>query len=288
MLRYFPGMYVDENIWVREGETVVVSGTDSQYFLKNEQFFVDLYDEDDETFGEALERAESPLVKTYQTDAVLYTREQTDSVGIEGELTEVARQEIRVNEPLKYEDFALYQLDYKLNELKSMTFTLEDKDTGETFGEMTVDLNNPNASYELGDGYSVEVAEYFPNYFLNDDNVPSTRSKIPDNPAFIFNMFTPETPDGETSFVGIQQNLEPLGENQYKMTFLNAETNHVTGLVVRKDHTLPVLIIGGIIFMIGLVQGSYWPIAGFGYSEWTRKSGLPGTRIKTGFRSERI
>ncbi|WP_235213149.1 cytochrome c biogenesis protein ResB [Alkalihalobacillus alcalophilus] len=28
--------------------------------------------------------------------------------------------------------------------------------------------------------------------------------------------------------------------------------------MVRKDYTLPILVIGGFIFMIGLVQGSYW------------------------------
>ena len=32
-------------------------------------------------------------------------------------------------------------------------------------------------------------------------------------------MFTPETPDGEVSFVGIQQNIEPDGNNKYKMSF---------------------------------------------------------------------
>ena len=31
-------------------------------------------------------------------------------------------------------------------------------------------------------------------------------------------MFTPETPDGEVSFVGIQQNIEPDGNNKYKMS----------------------------------------------------------------------
>ncbi|WP_066151627.1 cytochrome c biogenesis protein ResB [Halalkalibacter krulwichiae] len=257
MLRYFPGMYVDESVWIREGETAVVPGTNSHYHIKNEEFLVELYDEDDEVFGEAMQRAGGPIVKTYQTDATLFKQEDTGIVG-EGDLVEVDRHKIRVNEPFKFDQFALYQVDYKLHELNTMSFTLENKETGETFGRLDIDLFNPDSVYDLGEGYRVEIRDYFPDYFLNSSNVPSTRSQIPDNPVFIFDMYTPETPEGEVSFVGIQTNLEPIGENDYKMTFIDLDTKHVTGLVVRKDYTLPFLIVGGIIFMIGLVQGSYW------------------------------
>ena len=42
------------------------------------------------------------------------------------------------------------------------------------------------------------------------------------------------------------------------MSFAGVETKHVTALTVRKDLTLPILAIGGFIFMIGVVQGAYW------------------------------
>lgn len=258
MLRYFPGMYVDEHMWIREGETTVVPSTGGQYHIGNEEFLVELYDEDDEVFGEAMQRAGGPIVKTYQTDAVLYERENTGAVGSEGELIEVDRKKIRVNDPMKFDSYALYQVDYKLHELNKMSFTLENKETGETFGRIDIDLFNPEAVYDLGEGYRIEIREYFPDFVMSSSNVPSTRSQIPDNPVFIFDMYTPETPEGEVSFVGIQTNLEPMGENDYKMTFVDVETKHVSALIVRKDYTLPFLIIGGIIFMIGLVQGSYW------------------------------
>src|SRR5699024_7372447 len=138
--------------------------------------------------------------------------------------------------------------DYKLNELYEMSFTIENKQTEETFGRLTINLYDPEGAYELGDGYRVEVMEYFPDFYLKDDKEPATKSRVPDNPVFIFNMITPETPEGEVSFVGIQQNLEPFGENKYKMTFVDVETKHVTALTVRKDHTLGFLIGGGIIF----------------------------------------
>ncbi len=257
-LRYFPGMYVDEQVWVREGEIAVVPGTNGKYHIENEKFTIELYDESDEKYAEALQRAEQPIVKTYETKAVLYERVDSRAVGDDIELKEVARHNIRVNDPLTYDGYSLYQVNYRLNELREMSFTLENKQTGERIGRIDIDLYNPESVYDLGDGYRVEIREYFPDYYLDEKNEPSTQSKIPNNPAFIFYMYTPETPEGEVSFVGIQQNLEPLGENKYKMTFLDAKVNHVTGLTVRKDRTLGFLIVGAIIFMIGLIQGSYW------------------------------
>ncbi|MFB4163483.1 cytochrome c biogenesis protein ResB [Alteribacillus sp. JSM 102045] len=258
MLRFFPGMYVDELVWVREGETEVIPGTDGEYYIGNEEFFIEHYDEDDKTFSAAMERAGGPTVQNYQTNAVLYKKEETGTIGAEPELEEVKKDEIRVNHPLRFNNYALYQMDYKLNELNTMTFTLDNRETGESAGTVEIDLFDPQDEYDLGDGYKVVIDSYFPNFEFNDDGEPSTISSIPDNPAFIFQMFSPEHPDGEYSFVGIQRNEDVFGENDYQMSFADVDTKDVTALTVRKDLTLPFIITGGIIFMIGLVQGSYW------------------------------
>ncbi len=42
------------------------------------------------------------------------------------------------------------------------------------------------------------------------------------------------------------------------MAFAGIETRNATALTVRKDYTLGILIAGGIIFMIGVIQGAYW------------------------------
>ena len=59
------------------------------------------------------------------------------------------------------------------------------------------------------------------------------------------------------SFVAIQQTLE-TEENDYKANFISAETRDISGLTIRKDRTLYMLLLGGIVFMIGVSQGSYW------------------------------
>ncbi|MEW9049781.1 MAG: cytochrome c biogenesis protein ResB [Neobacillus sp.] len=258
MLRFVPGMYIDEVLWVREGETLVIPETDGQYYITNNKFTVDHYDKnEDKTFEAAIDRA-GMVVKNYQTDAVLYKRTGPAIPGETPDLEKVKEHKIRVNQPLKFEHFALYQVDYKLNELNTMTFSLTNKTTEETFGDIKVSLYEPQSKYDLGNGYSVELVSYFPDFEFAKSGEPTTKSRIPNNPAFVFKMLTPEKPQGETSFVAIQQTIEPLGENEYKMAFKGVETKNVTALTVRKDLTLWIISLGGVIFMIGVVQGAYW------------------------------
>jgi cytochrome c biogenesis protein len=258
MLRFVPGMYVDKVLWLREGETKVIPETDGQYYVTNNKFILEHYDkEKDKTFEAAIDRA-GMVAKNYQTNAVLYKRVGPAIPGEEPELEKVKEHKIKVNQPLKFESFALYQVDYKLDELNTMSFALTDKTSQKTFGDLKIDLFNPKEHYDLGKGYSVEVLSYFPDFEFAENGEPTTKSRIPNNPAFVFRMVSPEKPDGETSFVAIQQTIEPSGNNQYKMAFKGIETKNVTALTVRKDLTIWIIILGGIIFMIGVIQGAYW------------------------------
>ncbi|UGB29325.1 cytochrome c biogenesis protein ResB [Metabacillus sp. B2-18] len=261
MLRFVPGMYVDEVLWVREGETAVIPGTEGRYYLENKDFIMEVYEKnkESEVFEEAITRVgDGSVVKNFQSDVVLYERKGEIVHGATPELTEVKEEEIRVNEPLKFESFSLYQVDYKLNELNKMTFSLIDKETEKIYGKITVDLLDPQTKYDLGNGYKVEISTYLPDFYFDEEGVPATKTRIPDNPAFVFKMFTPETPEGESSFVAIQQTIEPSGENKFKMKFEGIETKDLTALTVRKDLTLWILGVGGAIFMIGVIQGMYW------------------------------
>lgn len=259
MLRFVPGMYIDDMLWIREGETKVIPETNGEYYLENKAFILEVYDKekDNEAFSEALESA-GMVAKNYQSDVVLYKKADDSVIGEEAELEKVKDFSIRVNDPLKFEGFALYQIEYKLDELSSMSFSLVNKSSEEDFGQIKIDLNDPKEKYELGNGYYVEVLTYFPDFEFNTDGEPTTKSRIPNNPAFIFNMVAPDKPEGEISFVAIQQTVEPLGDNDYQMKFSGIETNHVSGLTVRKDLTLWLFALGGFIFMVGVAQGSYW------------------------------
>src|SRR5699024_9862894 len=154
------------------------------------------------------------------------------TVGEEDSLHKVKEGNVRVNQPLKYKTYALYQFEYKLNELKTMTFDLVNKSDDSSKGELTIDLFDPQTEYDLGDGYKVKIDGYYPDFSGFAENwEPQYETSVPNNPAFLFKMISPEHPDGEVSFVAIQQTLEPLGETDLKMTFKNVETRHASILI---------------------------------------------------------
>ena len=257
MLRMMPGFYVDETLWLREGETRAIPEAPG-YTLENKGFEVENYTGEDgeEKFGEALDRV-GTVAKNYQTDVVLYKKPE-DALPGETNLEKVKEYPIRVNEPLKFDGYAVYQMDFKEDELKTMTFALTNKETEEQLGNLTIDLINPEKEYTLDGGSVVKLLGYYPDFDGFEDGEPQTKTPLPNNPGFLIEMTTPETPQGETSFITIQNTVEPFGDNEYKLAFQSVETRDVSGLTIRKDRTLPILGLGGLIFMIGVAQGMYF------------------------------
>lgn len=257
LLRGIPGFYADETMWLREGDTRAIPGADG-YFLENKQFILENYTKEgaDEVFETALDRVGS-VAKNFQTDISLFKTESDGLPGQEDKMVHVKDYSIIVNKPLTFDGYSVFQMDYRLNELKSMTFQLIEKETNKSYGEFTVDLTNPEKEYEFDNGARVELKGYYPDYDGFKDGEPQSKTPIPNNPAFIFKMVTPSKPDGEMSFVEIQNTFE-TEVNVNKVAFVSAEMRNISGLAIRKDRTLPILLVGGIIFMIGVSMGSYW------------------------------
>ncbi len=99
LLRFTPFMYLDEYVWVREGEQTVIPGTEGEYHIKNKQFILETYDKDDEKFQEAIEQ-EGQVAKNYQTNAVIYKETGESVAGADPKLEKVKEDEIRMNHPL--------------------------------------------------------------------------------------------------------------------------------------------------------------------------------------------
>jgi len=257
ILRMTPLLYMDEYVWVREGEQKVLPGTDSEYYIENKQFILETHDEEDERFKEAIEN-QGMITSNYQTDIVIYKTTDTDGTRTEPELEKYMESSIRLNEPLKFDGYTLYQSGYQLNEFENMTFNIYDiDDPEETLDQFSIDLINPKSSYELENGFQVEVEDYFPDYIM-DDGEPRSESKYPRNPAFVFKITPPDSDETEISFIGIGKNIDATGENQYKLGIEAFESRNVSGISVKRDKTLPFFIIGAAIFMIGVIQGMYW------------------------------
>lgn len=260
MLRFFPGMYLDTDFWVREGATQKVPGTNGDYYIKNHKFIFEQYDKNDKRYAEAVKKESGgPLAKNYQSDVTLYKQSGDQPIGAKPDLKKVKDDAIKVNHPLEVEGYGVYQVDYKLNELSKMSFQLENKKSKKAHGTFSVDLlGNQKSVYKLDDGYKAKLLAYFPDFYFNDKDEPATKTSVPNNPAFIFKMFTPDKPKGETSFIGIKENADIKGPNDYKLTFQGLDTKNLSAFTVHKDNTLWIIIIGGILFMIGVVQGLYW------------------------------
>ncbi|SHF57834.1 cytochrome c biogenesis protein ResB [Ornithinibacillus halophilus] len=289
LLRSTPMFYTNEYVWVREGEQIVIPGTDREYFIENKGFILDVYDENDERFKDAIQKEGRIIPSNFQTNAVVYKQSDDAVAGSETDLEKVAETEIRMNHPLEFDGYKLYQSGYQLNEFSQMTFEIQEmpEEEGaevESFGEFTIDLINPQSEYELDNGFTVVIDEYFPDYFL-DSNGPNTETQHPRNPTFIFNVYPPDTDKYETSFVGdiigaadsigidtnsvelkpmgevlgmFATNLDATGENEYQVAIKNMDFHRVSGLSVRKDSTLPIFGFGAFIFMFGVIQGMYW------------------------------
>lgn len=257
ILRFVPGMYVNEGMWIPEGEQMVVPGTHGQYYLTNHKFILQTYDKDNKKYQEAIDRVGGQVAKNFQSNVTLYKAKGDHVLGEKPDLVKVKDAEIKVNHPLEFDHFRLYQSDFR-TELYKFNFKLENKKSGKSFGDFSVNLQNPKETYDLGSGYKVILETYLPDFYFDKNGTPATKTDVPNNPAFVFKMISPEHPKGELSFVALRTNIEPLGKNDYKIAFKSMETKNVSGISVRKDMTTWIVFLGAILFLLGVAQGMYW------------------------------
>lgn len=251
-LRLFPYFYQDEFVWIRDGETAVVPDTDQSLFIKNEQFNVDTYDKDDPKFKAAIEQEGRSIPKSFTTDIIVYEGDDHIAGDTPG-LRVLTQLKVSVNHPVKAAGFTIYQSGYQLNEFSSLTLRAENEEG--ISADFKVDTNNPQANYTLDNGLQATLVDYYPDYQLSGGKM-TTASKYPRNPAFVFDIS--EGDNTQRLFIAIDEVVSETETNKYNVRAVDYDTHNVTGLSVKRDLTLPVFLLGGLIFMIGLVQGLYW------------------------------
>ncbi len=96
-------------------------------------------------YQEALEKMGEMVHSNYQTDVIIYKAKETEVPGQEPELEKIIESEIRMNEPLKFDGYTLYQSGFQENEFSSMTFKVfrTDDEEEQSLGEVTIDLLDP-------------------------------------------------------------------------------------------------------------------------------------------------
>lgn len=259
LMRGIPGWHMDQYIGFPEGQPVKVPET--PYYLLNEKFTVDFYED-------------NPAVpRIYETQAVLYTCEaQCGDPLKEPVLREVHRQNIIVNKPLSYKGLLAYQFDFKQTPmLLSVKPSLRNKQTGEVYGSFELSMFKPQQQYEAG-AYKLSLKGYFPDFGMDDNGRPVTKSKDPNTPSFIFLIQGPGlAADGEVYMYFPKQidkerfrqdEINGTLASRLELTAGSMENVKISGftsyLNIRKDKAMPFIWVGAAISMIGLIMGFYW------------------------------
>ncbi len=228
LMRAIPGVYFEEFIWVRDGGTVKVPNTD--WYITSEKFVAEFY--------------EDGAPKNYETHAVVIE---------DGK--EVKRHVIRMNEPLQYKWVELYQSSYR-QELGKAQVQVLDRVSGEEIGSFTVDLIQPRESYQVGD-YTVRIEEYFPDFGLDENGKPVTRSSTVQNPGMVLQI---EAPDGKTYkqwYFVLYPEMEFDPTVPVRLHTADYDIASTTGLKVKKDLGVPVIYFGLLITSIGVCLTFY-------------------------------
>jgi cytochrome c biogenesis protein len=251
LTRGLPGWFMEQGISVNEGQTVNIPGTD--YYLKNQKF-TEVKEVGPHVSGQELQFA-------FETDAILYRCvADCNNPFAEPQLEEILQHKIRPNEPLRYNSYSIYQIDYAFSPQASV-LTLNVLRDGEQVGELLLNMADPAPSYQLGD-ISVELTGYYPE-LTSVDGMPATKSRLPNNPAFIFEMTHADGTTEEYFVVPFQQyqtrirgpeNSEPLS---FEIGGMEASF-YSSYLMVKVERALPYVLAGALIFLFGVVLGLYW------------------------------
>lgn len=272
LFRGLPGLHMDKHYWFPEGEITPIP--DTPYYLKNEKFTVEFYQEDE--MSEEFKQTGKIVPKLFETRAVLYQCVDNCNDPLnEPTLEEVDRHNIRVNDPLNYKGFQAYQFDFEeVMLLRSVQATLIDKQTGEHYGKIKLSMKDPQTEFEVGP-YKLKLKDKYLDFGLDDQKRPISQSGEPKAPAFLFTITGPGLPeDGGQYFyfpffeqqVFFEQDKlnEALGGVNEKLVLdvmAMEDVDYIrfkSYLNVRIDRAMPFVWAGLGIVMIGLIMGFYW------------------------------
>lgn len=253
-------MYYDGAVAVKEGDTRAIPGTDKQYYMRNDKFILEHYDQqmNSNTESTKADSAMNKIAKNYETRLTLFENTKDSIPGAEPELKEVKTGNIKVNHPFKFDRLNSIKTVMIESLLKSMTFKVIDKKTEKEIGQtFTVNLDEPAPTYKIADNLTVNLRNYAPDFDKIEANgTLATKTPNTVNPAFVFEV-DKANQQPEYSLLKIRSSQDISQNNQHAIKFVSATNHTMTYLNVKKDLTLPYLFIGFTIFLLGLATIIY-------------------------------
>jgi cytochrome c biogenesis protein len=267
LARSIPSWQMDSYITIPDGDTVQIA--DTNYYVKNEKFTVEYYK--DEELPDKLKG--TARAKLFETKAVLYEcvgncNDQLQKPVLE----EVKRHNIVVNEPLKYKGLKLYQFDFDTTpRLNAVHPVLVDKQTGKIYGPFDLPMKDSALQHKLGP-YTLDLYANYMEFAIGDNGEPTTLSRDPVAPAFIFTVKGPglDAKGEPYIYFPMQKDKVKFSQDTINGALANKIEIRVDGmenvdfseastyLNVRMDKALPYVWIGAAFSMVGLLMGSYW------------------------------
>jgi len=277
--RGIPAWHMDQYLSLYEGETRQIPGTN--YYIKNDKFTVEYYSEDEL----ASNQKGTKVVKLYETKARLYEcTGDCDDPTKEPVLTEVKQHNIRVNSALSYKGLSLYQNSYQERiRFLSVHASLLNNETGHSIGSFDLLMDKPKIKYEVGP-YTLTLSDYYPDFGLDEQSRPMTKTRDPNNPAFVFRVNGPDLkaageiyiyfpmPSEKSKYYEklLNDSFKQRGDNSGLFTIkvenpiVDGKMNNInyseytTYLNIRVDKAMPYIWVGAGISMLGLIMGFYW------------------------------
>lgn len=255
LMRNIPGFYLDEFVWVREGQTIAIP--DTPYYVKNVEYKTEYWSE--EEMAQKLDLNGGVIPKNYQTDAILYLNKNADLPGATPDLVEIKRGPIVVNHPMEHEGLALYQSGFQEMQLGAMNFVLIDKQNGrKEVAPFKLDLYDVPPEQEIAEGVKVRVIDYFPDFIMGSDGKPSTQTNLPKNPMIVLEI-TSEADQIKEKLVYVSGTvITEREDSRYTLDFNMPDLIDISGLMVRKDKAVPLIYFGSFVFMVGVAMGFFW------------------------------
>lgn len=255
LLRNVPSFYMDEFVWVREGQTVSIPNT--PYYVKNVAYKTEYYAENE--FPEQLDLKGQVVPKNFQTDAVIYINENYTLPGAPPSLKEVQKGSIVVNHPMSIGDILLYQSGKQESQLGALNFGVVDIKAGNrSLGSVKLDLYSPAIEQKVGEGITVKVLDYYPDFYMDENKNPATKTNSPNNPMFALEIRSDKEGTSEKLVYLSGGFITQKSDPRFGLTLQKPDIMDITGLMVRKDKMLPLIYFGCFITMVGLVMGFYW------------------------------
>ncbi|RED60493.1 cytochrome c biogenesis protein ResB [Cohnella lupini] len=279
LARGIPAWHMDQYLALYEGETRQIP--DTNYYVKNDKFIVEYYNEDEL----AENQKGTKVVKLYETKARLYECTEACDDPIKAPvLTEVEQHDIRVNSALSHKGLKLYQNSFQERvRFISVTPSLMDATSGKALGSFDLLMDDPKEKYEVGD-YVLTLNDYYPDFTLDEQSRPMTKTRDPNNPAFVFRVEGPglaskgeiyiyfPMPSETSKYYEkiLNDSFKQRGDNTGKLAIrvenpiVDGKMNNIkyseytTYLNIRVDRAMPYIWVGAAISMIGLIMGFYW------------------------------